>query len=134
MKNNQKGFTLAELLIVVAIIAVLVAVAIPVFTTQLEKSRESTDAANIRSAYAAVQTAAVSQAKTDEVKGVTRTGDTAGKYTYTATVDATQTVEGWSNETLEKIGGIAITEIPCHLKGTSWTVTYDEATQKTSIT
>ena len=33
-KNNKKGFTLAELLIVVAIIAVLVAIAIPVFTTQ----------------------------------------------------------------------------------------------------
>ncbi len=45
MKKNNKGFTLAELLIVVAIIAVLVAIAIPVFTSQLEKSRESTDAA-----------------------------------------------------------------------------------------
>ena len=55
-KNNKKGFTLAELLIVVAIIAVLVAIAIPVFTTQLEKSRESTDLANVRSAYAAVVT------------------------------------------------------------------------------
>ena len=52
-KNNKKGFTLAELLIVVAIIAVLVAVAIPVFTTQLEKSRAATDLANIRSGYAA---------------------------------------------------------------------------------
>lgn len=51
MKNNRKGFTLAELLIVVAIIAVLVAVAIPVFTAQLEKSREATDVANLRSAY-----------------------------------------------------------------------------------
>ena len=51
MKNN-KGFTLAELLIVVAIIAVLVAIAIPVFTTQLERSREATDLSNIRSAYA----------------------------------------------------------------------------------
>lgn len=51
--NNRKGFTLAELLIVVAIIAVLVAIAIPVFTTQLEKAREATDMANIRNAYAA---------------------------------------------------------------------------------
>ena len=52
MKKNNKGFTLAELLIVVAIIAVLVAIAIPIFTAQLEKSREATDLANIRSAYA----------------------------------------------------------------------------------
>ena len=52
MKKNNKGFTLAELLIVVAIIAVLVAIAIPVFTAQLEKSREATDLANVRSGYA----------------------------------------------------------------------------------
>jgi type IV pilus assembly protein PilA len=53
-KMNKKGFTLAELLIVVAIIAVLVAIAIPVFNAQLEKSREATDIANVRSAYAEV--------------------------------------------------------------------------------
>jgi prepilin-type N-terminal cleavage/methylation domain-containing protein len=53
-KRNQKGFTLAELLIVVAIIAVLVAIAIPIFTKQLEKSRESTDISNVRSAAAEV--------------------------------------------------------------------------------
>ena len=52
LKKNNRGFTLAELLIVVAIIAVLVAIAIPVFTAQLEKSREATDLANVRSAYA----------------------------------------------------------------------------------
>jgi prepilin-type N-terminal cleavage/methylation domain-containing protein len=56
-KNNKKGFTLAELLIVVAIIAVLVAIAIPIFTSQLEKSRESTDLSNIRSYYAEITTA-----------------------------------------------------------------------------
>ena len=56
MKKNNKGFTLAELLIVVAIIAVLVAVAIPVFTNQLEKSKEATDAANVRSAIATLVT------------------------------------------------------------------------------
>ena len=50
--NSQEGFTLAELLIVVAIIAILVAVSIPVFNSQLEKARESTDAANIRAIYA----------------------------------------------------------------------------------
>ena len=52
--RKKKGFTLAELLIVVAIIAVLVAISIPIFTAQLEKSREATDVANIRAAYAEV--------------------------------------------------------------------------------
>ena len=51
-KNNKKGFTLAELLIVVAIIAVLVAIAIPVFTTQLESSKLATATANARGMYA----------------------------------------------------------------------------------
>ena len=50
---------MAELLIVVAIIAVLVAIAIPVFTTQLEKSRQAVDLANARSAYAVLQVAKI---------------------------------------------------------------------------
>ena len=77
-KNNNKGFTLAELLIVVAIIAVLVAIAIPVFTTQLERSREATDVANVRSAYA----------------GVVTDWLTNGSAT-TASVSANQKVSGW---------------------------------------
>ena len=56
-KENKKGFTLAELLIVVAIIAVLVAISIPIFTSQLEKSRDAVTASNIRAAYAEAQTA-----------------------------------------------------------------------------
>ena len=54
--RNKQGFTLAELLIVVAIIAVLAAISIPVFSDQLEKSRDATSIANIRSAYAMAQT------------------------------------------------------------------------------
>ena len=49
-KMNKKGFTLAELLIVIAIMAILLAVAIPVFTTQLEKAREAVDKSAARSA------------------------------------------------------------------------------------
>ena len=59
MKKKRKGFTLAELLIVVAIIAVLVAIGIPIFTSQLEKSREAADAANIRAQYAQVMDEAI---------------------------------------------------------------------------
>ncbi|MEG0071986.1 MAG: prepilin-type N-terminal cleavage/methylation domain-containing protein, partial [Raoultibacter sp.] len=44
--RSQKGFTLAELLIVVAIILVLVAIAIPVFTGATQKAEEATCAAN----------------------------------------------------------------------------------------
>lgn len=58
--TKSSGFTLAELLIVVAIIAVLVAISIPIFTSQLEKAREATDLSDVRSAYAEVMMAAIS--------------------------------------------------------------------------
>jgi len=52
--RNKKGFTLMELLIVVAIIAILAAIAIPTFSSSLEKSKLAADEANCRSLYAAV--------------------------------------------------------------------------------
>ena len=50
---DRRAFTLAELLIVVAIIAVLVGISIPIFTAQREKSAEAADIANMRAAKAA---------------------------------------------------------------------------------
>lgn len=47
-EKEKRGFTLAELLVVVAIIGVLVAILIPIFTTQLEKARRSVDLYNAR--------------------------------------------------------------------------------------
>ncbi len=54
-KTNKKGFTLAELLIVIAIIAILIAIAIPAFGGALDNARIQTDHANMRSAYAIAQ-------------------------------------------------------------------------------
>lgn len=46
MKKWNKGFTLAELLIVVAIIGVLVAISIPVYSKQVQKARLAANQAN----------------------------------------------------------------------------------------
>lgn len=54
-KNNKKGFTLMEMLIVVAIIGILIAIAIPTFTSALNKAHDAADAANLRSYYAEIQ-------------------------------------------------------------------------------
>ena len=90
MKKSREGFTLAELLIVVAIIAVLVAVAIPVFGSQLEKSREAADFANVRAAYAKVLTEA-----------------NMGIYNEPVTVKLKQKQYDWQSADVITIGGIS---------------------------
>ena len=90
MKISRKGFTLAELLIVVAIIAVLVAVAIPIFGSQLEKSREAADLANVRAAYAEVLTEA-----------------NMGIYNKEVIVNLKQKQYDWQSADVITIGGIS---------------------------
>lgn len=111
-KLNKKGFTLAELLVVVAIIGVLVAISIPIFTSQLEKAREATDAANLRAAYAEVSADAILN---------------DGSTTTTVQVDQKQTKKDWETDI----------DLPFTVKapvdGASpkyWTVKWDAATSK----
>ena len=67
MNMNKKGFTLIEMLVVIAIIAVLVSIVIPVVGNSTEKAKEASDAANIRAAIAEVTTLALS-GETDATK------------------------------------------------------------------
>jgi type IV pilus assembly protein PilA len=111
MKKNRKGFTLAELLIVVAIIGVLVAISIPIFTSQLEKAREATDAANIRSQYAEVMSEAITEG-----------GNVSGKDLFGA-VKLRQKKDQWQSsglkENLEGVYGQVVGEYP-KAGGTAW--------------
>ena len=84
MKRNQKGFTLMEMLIVVAIIAVLVAIAIPTFTAQLHKARVAADWANVRAYYAQIQADyMLTGEKNPEVKVVNVKGENPDYYNIT---------------------------------------------------
>lgn len=56
MKMNKKGFTLIEMLVVIAIIAVLVAIIIPTVSSATNKAGAAANAANLRSVYAELQT------------------------------------------------------------------------------
>lgn len=60
-RESKKGFTLAELLVVVAILAILVAVSIPIFTGKLEAAKKATDDANARAAKAVGAEAVLSE-------------------------------------------------------------------------
>lgn len=53
LKNNRKGFTLGELLIVVAIVGVLTSISIPIFKNKLIGAKIAVDQANVRNARAA---------------------------------------------------------------------------------
>ena len=83
-------------MIVVAIIAVLVAISIPIFTSQLEKAREATDLSDVRSAYAEVMMAAISD-------------------------DTTATYSKDPNQTIHKSNGLySVTVSPLHQEQDNW--------------
>ena len=107
VNRQHQGFTLAELLIVVAIIAVLVAISIPIFTTQLEKSREATDLANVRSAYAEVMSAAIT-GDTNAIYTVDSSEIFQSDDTYQIIVQPLkQKKDGWQMDTTNlNIGGV----------------------------
>ena len=102
--------------------AVLVAISIPIFSTQLEKAREATDAANIRSAYAEVVADSLS-AKTTDTADITKT------------VQLKQQQDGWQNE--PDFTG-ALKEAMDNATGTpgkdgTCTITYTPSTQAWSV-
>ena len=78
-----------EMLIVIAIVAVLISVAVPVLSSQLERSREAVDLANVRAAYAQVSTEAL-----------------LGNTGVTVTVNLKQKQAGWQSVDPVNIGGI----------------------------
>lgn len=83
VREERGGFTLAELLIVVAIIAVLVAVAVPVFTGSLSSAQENVAKANIHAVKEKAAAQYLLQKKTGDVY-------------YTAVVDTEGNVTSWS--------------------------------------
>lgn len=55
LKKKKKGFTLLELLVVLAILAILIAIAIPVYKGQKEKAARTAHNANVRVLETAVE-------------------------------------------------------------------------------
>ena len=111
--------------------AVLVAISIPIFTTQLEKAREATDLANIRAAYAEVQAAALAEETTGNAT-VTGTGNSV---VVTEKVKLKQQKSGWQT-TPELPANLTSAEgsaQPTGTKDQEVTITYTASTGVTSI-
>ena len=110
---------------------VLVTISIPIFTAQLEKSREATDQANIRDAYAVCQTslltndnqATVDKNKTEKITYAVTQGTDGVTTQIVVTVNAVQTQANWqsANDAANiEVGGL---NAPAKTTGTAWTIT-----------
>ena len=77
-KKENKGFTLVELVIVIAILAILVGLLAPQYTKYVEKSRKSADVNNMDELVKAIQVYAVDNA-------IVQTGNSATEITIKLT-------------------------------------------------
>lgn len=91
MKKNNKGFTLVELIVVIAILGVLMAVLVPQYIQYVEKSRQSTDALALGEIVHAVETEVALHEDVTATTTVTISVATTGNVTIDSSLDALET-------------------------------------------
>lgn len=78
-KRLKRAFTIVELVIVIAVIAILAAVLIPTFTTLIDKANQSNDTVTVKN----LNTAIASAQATEEINTMQDALDAAQEYGYT---------------------------------------------------
>ena len=101
MKKNNKGFSLVELIIVIAIMAILAGALAPALIKYIAKSRRSTDVSNAQTIATAVTNALSVEAAYDAAD--------AGDYTLSTTkpVAVTGTGAAFTSEVVSQLGSAA---------------------------
>lgn len=102
LKNDKKGFTLVELIVVLVILAILAALLVPALTGYIDKAKEKSIIAETRSVVMAMQTLS------DEEYGKAAVGADTVKYDsrYTTTTTDGETYIGSTNiKTLAEVNG-----------------------------
>ena len=78
LKANKKGFTLIEMIVVIAIIGVLAAILVPSMSGYISQAKESKKQANARTVYTAAQAAVTGLEAKDSVEAKTYYSDPTG--------------------------------------------------------
>jgi len=73
-KLNKKGFTLIELIVVIAILAILAAILIPAVTGYITKAEQARDSANCRALYSQVSLQVMLDQALSPATGTTTSG------------------------------------------------------------
>ena len=81
-KNNRKGFTIVELVIVIAVIAILASVLIPTFSNVIDKANESAAKQEANAIYKEAYAVDLSDGKLDGLTDAQKASITSKTFTY----------------------------------------------------
>lgn len=128
MKKNNKGFSLVELIIVIAIMAILAGALAPALIKYINKSRRSADISNADTIRSACQTALSNPAAFDACANA----ESNGVATFTSTALG-QGGTDFTDETKSILGGTDLTQKYGAHKGDAFSVTIKTADNEVTV-